>query len=150
MRTSSAIYKTFTHIEIEGRDWSTTFNCHWKGRTNNLVNCACYYVVISIKQTLVLKGHLFSCPVIEKVIRIELLLRGHLSYKVTFSLSQRWPLNTGLTVFTLYLNSKKEVFNMQEVWYSTNTLPTMSQSVRLFVLWFDTPFFLHIPGLILK
>ena len=63
MRTSSAIYKTFTHIEIEGRDWSTTFNCHWKGRTNNLVYCACYYVVTSIKQTLVLKGHLFSCPV---------------------------------------------------------------------------------------
>jgi hypothetical protein len=53
---------------------------------------ACYYVVTSIKQKLVLKGHLFSCPVIEKVIRIELLLRGHLSYKVTFSLSQRWPL----------------------------------------------------------
>jgi hypothetical protein len=85
------------------------------GRTNNLVYCACYYVVTSIKQKLVLKGHLFSCPVIEKVIRIELLLRSHLSYKVTFSLSQRWPLNTGLTVFTLYLNSKKEVFDMQEV-----------------------------------
>jgi hypothetical protein len=102
---------------------STTFNCHGKGRTNNLVYCACYYVVTSIKQTLVLKGHLFSCPVIEKVIRIELLLRGHQSYKVTFSLSQRWPLNTDLTVFTLYLNSKKEVFNMQMVWYSTNTLP---------------------------
>jgi hypothetical protein len=60
--------------------------------------------------------------------RKSLLLRGPLSYKVTFSLSQRWPLNTGLTVFTLYLNSKKEVFNMQEVWHSTNTLPTMSQS----------------------
>jgi hypothetical protein len=26
------------------------------------------------------------------------LLRGHLSYKATFSLSQRWPLNTGWTV----------------------------------------------------
>ena len=26
-------------------------------------------------------------------------LRGHLSYAVTFSLSQRWPLNTGLTVY---------------------------------------------------
>ena len=98
-------------------------------------------MVTSIKQTLVLKGHLFSCPVIEKVIRIELLLRGHLFYKATFSLSQRWPLNTGLTVFTLYLNSKKEVFNMQEVWHSTNTLHTMSQSVWFFVLWFDTPIF---------
>jgi hypothetical protein len=27
----------------------------------------------------------------------EPLLRGHLSYKDNFSLSQRWPLNTGLT-----------------------------------------------------
>jgi hypothetical protein len=29
---------------------------------------------------------------------IERLLRGDLSYKATFSLSQGWPLNTGLTV----------------------------------------------------
>jgi hypothetical protein len=40
----------------------------------------------------------FSCPVIENFIWIEPLLRGHLSYKATISLSQRWPLNTGLTV----------------------------------------------------
>jgi hypothetical protein len=26
------------------------------------------------------------------------LLRGHLSYKTTFSLSHMWPLNTGLTL----------------------------------------------------
>jgi len=45
-------------------------------------------VVTSIKQSPVLKGHLFSCPVIEKVIRIELLLRGHLSYKATFSFTK--------------------------------------------------------------
>jgi hypothetical protein len=30
---------------------------------------------------------------------IEPLLRGHLYYKVIFSLSQRWPLNTGLTIW---------------------------------------------------
>ena len=40
-----------------------------------------------------------SCPVIEHFIWIEPLLRGHLSYKATFMLSQRWPLNTGLTVY---------------------------------------------------
>ena len=40
----------------------------------------------------------FSCPDIEQFISMEPLLRGHLSYKATFSLSQRWPLNTGLTV----------------------------------------------------
>ena len=41
----------------------------------------------------------FSCPVIENFIWIEPLLRGHLSYKASFSVSQRWPLNTGLTIF---------------------------------------------------
>jgi hypothetical protein len=37
------------------------------------------------------------CPVIENFKWIEPLLRGHLSYKTTSSLSWRWPLNTGLT-----------------------------------------------------
>ena len=40
----------------------------------------------------------FSCPVIGNFIWIEPLLKGHLSFKATFTLSQRWPLNTGLTV----------------------------------------------------
>jgi hypothetical protein len=40
----------------------------------------------------------FSCPVIGNVIWIEPHLRGHLSYKATFSLFQMWPLNTGLTM----------------------------------------------------
>ena len=39
----------------------------------------------------------YSCPVIENFKWIEPLLRGHLSYKTTSSLSWRWPLNTGLT-----------------------------------------------------
>jgi hypothetical protein len=40
----------------------------------------------------------FSCLVIVNFIWIEPLLRSHLSWKTTLSLSQRWPLNTGLTV----------------------------------------------------
>jgi hypothetical protein len=47
------------------------------------------HVVTSIKQSPAFKGHLFFCPVIENLIRIEPLLKGHLSYKATFSLSQR-------------------------------------------------------------
>jgi hypothetical protein len=43
----------------------------------------------------------FSSPVIEKFIWIEPLLRGHLSLKNTYALSQRWPLNTGLTVLVI-------------------------------------------------
>ena len=39
---------------------------------------------------------LISYIVTKKI--IERLLRGDLSYKATFSLSQGWPLNTGLTV----------------------------------------------------
>ena len=45
-----------------------------------------------------LKCHLF-CPIVENFIWIKPLLRGHLSYKATSYLSQRWPLNAGLTVF---------------------------------------------------
>ena len=41
----------------------------------------------------VLKGHFHN------FIWIEPLLSGHLSYKATFSLSQRGPLNTGLTIY---------------------------------------------------
>jgi len=55
------------------------------------------HVVTSIKQSPVLKGHLFF-PVIEHFIWNEPLLKGHLSYEATFSLSQRWPLNTGFIV----------------------------------------------------
>ena len=40
----------------------------------------------------------FSCPDMENFIWIEPLLRRHLSSKTTFSLSQMWPLNTGLSV----------------------------------------------------
>ena len=46
----------------------------------------------------------FSCPVIENFIWIEPLLRGHLYSKVTFSLSQLWPLNTGLTISFYWLH----------------------------------------------
>ena len=53
------------------------------------------------------RGHLYkavtcikrsSFPDIENLIWIEPLLRGHLFYKATFSLSQIWPLNTGMTI----------------------------------------------------
>ena len=43
----------------------------------------------------------FSCPAIGNLIWIEPLLKGYLSYKATFSLSQIWPLNTGLTVYLI-------------------------------------------------
>ena len=58
------------------------------------------HAFISIKQLPVFKRSPFSCPVIENFIWIDTLLRDHLSYKTTLSLSQRWPLNTSLTVYT--------------------------------------------------
>ena len=56
-------------------------------------------------QSPLLSSHLYlkvtySYHCIEKLISIEPLLRGHLSNKATFSLSQWWPLNTGLWVKT--------------------------------------------------
>jgi hypothetical protein len=43
-----------------------------------------------------------------KIVYSELLLRDHLSYKAIFYLSQRCPLNTGLTVFLSWLFIKIE------------------------------------------
>ena len=40
----------------------------------------------------------FSYSLIENFIWIEPILRSNLSYKPTLSLSQKWPLNTGLNV----------------------------------------------------
>ena len=54
--------------------------------------------------TCIKRSH-FSCLVIDNFIWIEPLLRGHLTYKDTFPLSQRWPLYTGLAVFVFRLVS---------------------------------------------
>jgi hypothetical protein len=67
----------------------------------------CYHKVSKIQSNLcmwspLLSSHLdlkviFSCPFIKDFIWIKPLLSDHLSYKATFYLSHRWPLNTGLT-----------------------------------------------------
>ena len=57
--------------------------------------CPCGHLYLAVT---CIKRSPFSCSVIDNSIFIEPLLRDHLSYKATFSLSQRWPLNTGLTV----------------------------------------------------
>lgn len=46
----------------------------------------------------------FDCPSIENIVRNEPLLRGQLSYKATLSLSQKLPLNTGLTVLYQFVD----------------------------------------------
>ena len=68
------------------------------------------HVVTSIKQSPVLKGHLFLV-VIENLLWIEPLLRGHLSYEATISSSQRWPRNTGLTVYIIFMCGKSSASN---------------------------------------
>ena len=75
--------------------------------------------------------HLYLHTGIENYIWIETLLRGHLSYKATLSLSQRWPLNRGLTVlcddvlsatsvrsviFIVSLTSKTDCHNMLKLY----------------------------------
>ena len=66
--------------------------------------CRFAHVVTCIKRSP------FSCPVIDNFIWIEPLSRDHLSYKATFSLFQRWPLNTGLTVLVLIIHCDKFLF----------------------------------------
>ena len=58
------------------------------------MNAALHYIFCEHKVTtytgiLVFLKVTISCPVKKKFICIELLLRGHLSYKATFSSSQR-------------------------------------------------------------
>jgi hypothetical protein len=63
------------------------------------LNCSC------------IKRSSFSCPDIQIFIWIEPLLRGHMSYKATFWLSQRWPLNT-----------EGRYFKIWEGWGNRNTM----------------------------
>ena len=67
-----------------------------------------------------LSSHLYlkvtiSCLVIENFIWIESLLRGHLSYKATFSLTQMWPLNTGLTVYVVWFTKFSRIFELSMI-----------------------------------
>ena len=73
--------------------------------------CQCghlYQADTCINQTHLLKGHLFLVLSLNISYELQHFYWGHLSYKATFSLSQRWPLDTGLTVFiywVYYVNS---------------------------------------------
>jgi len=57
----------------------------------------------------------FLCPVIENFIWIEPLFRGHLSYSTSFSLSDKWPLNTGLTIIvTIWTDIFEELLSFYD------------------------------------
>lgn len=53
-----------------------------------------------------IKIYHFSSPCIEIFTWIEPPLIEHFCYKTTFSLSQKWPFNTGLTVLVVFFLSK--------------------------------------------
>jgi hypothetical protein len=68
---------------------------NWNPAFEYSQTCTCghlHYAVTCIEMSPV------YCTIIENIIWIEPLLRGHLSHMATCSLSQRWSLNTGLTV----------------------------------------------------
>jgi hypothetical protein len=52
----------------------------------------------------------YSC--LRKFIWIEPLLGGHPSYKATIYLSQRWPLNTGLSIYVYVLTQISTIFQL--------------------------------------
>jgi hypothetical protein len=58
---------------------------------------------VRLQSNLIMWSHLLKChlccPIVEHFIWIKTLLRGHLSYKDTSYVSQRWLLNVGLTLF---------------------------------------------------
>ena len=65
---------------------------------------ASVYTVKGADAVTCIKRSHFSCPDIENFIWIEPFVRGHLSYKATFSWSEKWPLNTGLTLVVYHNN----------------------------------------------
>ena len=72
-----------------------------------------YHAVTSIKAVACIKRSRFYCPVIENVIWIEPLLKGHLLYQATFYVSHRWPLNTRLTVYILNFFILADIYSYQ-------------------------------------
>jgi hypothetical protein len=75
----------------------------------------------------------FSCPVIENFIWIETLLWGHLSYKATFSVTHRWPLNTGphkrVSIHMKFSITGQEKLTSQYRWLLNRMFGCMSYSV---------------------
>ena len=74
------------------------------------------------------------------------LLRGHLSYKATFSLSQRWPLNTGLTVLQ-NMHSNKFIRIKQAIKNKNNLFPrlqgpkrTYKSDIMIAIIWHKTQY----------
>ena len=111
--------------------------------TINCINSLCYHSLILVwwliqefyiqknsfkyNQTLhaatFMKRSHFSCPVMENFIWIEPLLRGgHLTYKITFSLSQWWPLNSSLTS----LKGKRNRLETSKINYSANVFEKLT------------------------
>jgi hypothetical protein len=82
-----------------------------KWKTQNLNTIKPAHAVTCIKRSP------FSYPVIENFIWIKPLLRDHLSYKATFSLSQRWPLKTVWLICFILL--------IYHVWWLSHILVAM-------------------------
>ena len=84
--------------------WSLLKTCRWRWVVPLKAPSSFLYSQTCPRRSPLLNSHLCYKVTLflshhRKFIWIEPLLRGHLSWKTTFSLSQGWPLNTGLTVY---------------------------------------------------
>ena len=113
------------------------------------------HALTSIKQSLVLKCHLFLSCHNNNFIWIWPLLGGHLSWKTTFYLSQMRPLNTGLSVsghfklkricgylflfiYVLRFEIKLSKWNWESIkWLHSTTYVCFIGKCLFFVQWFD-------------
>ena len=87
-------YNTEKYIQLNDPYW---FNNMTKN-ADHLRTSVYLYTVKPAHVVTCIQRPPFSCSVMENFKWIEPLLRGHPSYKAIVSLSQWWPLNTGLTV----------------------------------------------------
>ena len=76
-----------------------------------------------IQPNLPMQSSLLSSHRYENFIWIKPVLRGHLSYKATLSLSQQWPLITGLTVYTYFLSLKFVKYHWRFLYTNTGADP---------------------------
>ena len=67
-------------------------------------------------QSPVLKGHLFLVLSYKILYELNLFQEVTLSLKIPFSLSQRWTLNTGLTIYTQVSTVEKQTPPYNIIW----------------------------------
>jgi hypothetical protein len=87
------------HERVHALPWVVSCGCGGRLKFRTMIKWTSYKEKVWKIKKAKLSAHVHCLYFVFSIfIWIEPLLRVHLSYKATFSLSQMWPLNTGLSV----------------------------------------------------